>query len=175
MSRDAHRASAPMNIDLFIVTFSDTRDPTTDRGGDLIDKLATAAGHRIRGRVILREQADRVRFEVASLLARDDFDALIATGGTGIAPRDQAPDLFALLYDRVLPGFGELFRMLSFAEIGAAAWLSRASAGIVRGKAVFSLPGSPAAVQLAMERLVLPELGHVVGELRRSPGPESNR
>ncbi len=169
MSRDAHRSSAPTSVILFIVTFSDTRDRSTDRGGDLIEELAVAAGHRVQGRAIVREHADRARLEIASLLARDDFDVLIATGGTGIAPRDVAADVLALLYERTLPGFGELFRMLSFAEIGSAAWLSRASAGIARGKAVFSLPGSPGAARLGMERLVLPELGHVVAELRR-PG-----
>jgi len=167
MSRDAHRASAPTSVDLFIVTFSDTRDRTTDRGGDVVEELGVAAGHRIQGRAIVREHAERARHEIASLLARDDFDVLIATGGTGIAPRDLAADLFELLYERTLPGFGELFRMLSFAEIGGAAWLSRASAGIVRGKAVFSLPGSPPAARLGMEQLVLPELGHLVAELRR--------
>jgi len=167
MSRDAHRASAPTSVGLFIVTFSDTRDRSTDRGGDAVEEMAVAAGHRIQGRAIVREQVEHARLEIASLLARDDFDVLITTGGTGIAPRDLAADLFGLLYERTLPGFGELFRMLSFAEIGSAAWLSRASAGIARGKAVFSLPGSPAAARLAMEQLVLPELGHVVGELRR--------
>lgn len=167
MSRDAHRASAPTSVVLFIVTFSDTRHHDTDRGGDLIAELAIAAGHRIQDRAIVREDADRAQREVEAVLARDDFEVLIATGGTGIAPRDVAADLFSSLYDRTLPGFGELFRMLSFGEIGSAAWLSRASAGIARGKAVFSLPGSPPAVRLAMEQLVLPELGHVVAELRR--------
>lgn len=170
MSRDAHRAAAPAGVAIFIVTFSDTRDLSTDTGGALVEELTTAAGHRVQGRAILREDPDRLLHDIAALLARDDFEVLLTTGGTGVAPRDLAADALSLLYDRPLPGFGELFRALSGAEVGAAAYLSRASAGIARDKAVFSLPGSPSAVRLGMERLVLPEIGHVVAELRRDAG-----
>lgn len=170
MSRDAHRAAAPAGVAVFIVTFSDTRDLSTDTGGALVEELTTAAGHRVQGRAIVREDPDRLLHDVAAILARDDFEVLLTTGGTGIAPRDVAADALHLLYDRPLSGFGELFRAFSGTEVGAAAYLSRASAGIARGKAVFSLPGSPGAVRLGMERLVLPEIGHVVAELRRDAG-----
>jgi molybdenum cofactor biosynthesis protein B len=139
-------------------------------GGDLVAALSTGAGHEVRGRIILREHPERLLHDVASILGRDDFEVLVATGGTGIAGRDLAADVFGRLYERSLPGFGESFRALSFAEIGSAAYLSRASAGIARGKVVYSLPGSPAAVRLGMERLIMPELGHVVAELRRTGG-----
>ena len=158
---------APQRIAAYVVTLSDTRDASNDTSGDAIQSLLEAAGHAIGGREILREDPATLEPALQRILARGDVDVVLLTGGTGIAPRDLTYDLLARLYERPLPGFGELFRRLSYDEIGSAAMLSRASAGVASGKAIFSMPGSRGAVRLAMEALVLPELGHVVGELRR--------
>ena len=153
-----------------MLTVSDTRDTTTDTSGAALRASLTAAGHAVDGPVILREDPRTLPQQLAQAIESTAADAVVVHGGTGIAPRDQTPDILLRLYERPLPGFGELFRALSYAEIGSAAMLSRASAGVVGGKMVFSLPGSRRAVQLALERLILPELGHLVGELRRSAG-----
>jgi molybdenum cofactor biosynthesis protein B len=155
---------------VFVATLSDTRDAHNDRSGALIRALLEEEGHVVAGTAIWREDAGTLRREIDTLLERADLDAVVLTGGTGIAPRDITFDLLAALYERPLPGFGELFRMLSYAEIGSAAYLSRASAGVARGKMIFSLPGSLGAVRLGMLKLVLPELGHVVAELHRTSG-----
>ena len=149
----------------FVLTISDTRTPDTDASGDAIVETLTAAGHEVTGRDIVRDDPAAVREVVgARALAAE---AIITTGGTGITARDSTFEAIASLLEKRLDGFGELFRMLSYEEIGPAAMLSRACAGTVGRCAVFSLPGSEHAVRLAMTKLIVPEIGHVVRELNR--------
>jgi molybdenum cofactor biosynthesis protein B len=143
---------------------SDTRTLETDAGGALVAELLAGAGHPLVSRELVRDDAEAIRSAALAALAQPEVRALIVTGGTGVAPRDVTPDALEPLFERTLPGFGELFRMLSFAEIGSAALLSRACAGLRGGRLVFVLPGSRGALRLAMERLILPELGHLAGE-----------
>lgn len=167
MSLEAHRAAAPRQLTVGVVTLSDSRHAATDTSGAAIRTALLAAGHAVRGPQILREDPLTLRPELAAACVQPGVDALIVSGGTGLAPRDLAFEVLTGLYTRPLPGFGELFRSLSYAAIGSAALLSRASAGVVGDRLVFSIPGSPAAVQLALEKLILPELAHAIGELRR--------
>ena len=167
MSETQHRATAPQRVAVFVLTLSDTRDAASDTSGGAIRDALLSAGHNVVGTQILREDPATLGTEMAAVFALPGVDAVVVTGGTGIAPRDLASDTLATLYERTLPGFGELFRALSYVEIGSAALLSRASAGVVGGKIVFSVPGSRGAVQLALDKLILPELAHLVGELRR--------
>ena len=129
--------------------------------------MLTGAGHKVVGYTIVQEEPERIREAFREQIEHAGVDAVISTGGTGIAARDLTHEVVAELLEKRLDGFGELFRALSYEEIGSAAMLSRAVAGTAGGTAIFSLPGSPAGVRLAMKRLVLPEIGHVVGELRR--------
>jgi molybdenum cofactor biosynthesis protein B len=169
---DEHRARAPASsaVRVAILTASDSRTAATDEGGRLVKTLAEEAGLAVVGEALLREDEAALRAHVAALAAAGGADALLVTGGTGLGPRDRAPEAIGALFERRLPGFGELFRMLSFQEIGAAAMLSRAEAGVVGGMLVFLMPGSPAAVRLAMQRLIIPELAHAIGQLRRPEG-----
>jgi molybdenum cofactor biosynthesis protein B len=147
-----------------IVTVSDTRTLTTDTGGARIAELLAEAGHPVVSREVVRDEPDRIRGALERWLQGDGVRAVILTGGTGVAPRDVTPETVEPLLDRVVPGFGELFRMLSWQEVGSAALLSRALAGIAAGRVVFVLPGSRAAVELALTKLILPELGHLAAE-----------
>ena len=173
MGAQEHRslAPAPGLVKIFIMTASDSRTPETNQGGRLVKELAQAAGFVIAGESLLPDDRDALRAAVAELCAREAADVILLTGGTGIAHRDNTVEAVAALLDKRLDGYGELFRMLSFAEIGSAAMLSRAIAGTIGRVALFAMPGSPAGVRLAMERLILPELAHVVGELNRPGGP----
>jgi len=162
-----HRAHAPQQVPCAVVTVSDTRTLADDSGGALLCSLLEAAGHPVAERLLVHDDVAEIGAALDALLARDDCAAVLLTGGTGVAPRDVTPEAVAVRLDRTLPGFGELFRQLSFAEIGAAAMVSRALAGIARGKPVFALPGSRGAIRLALEQLILPELGHLVGEARK--------
>ena len=160
-----HRNDAPASVTCCVLTISDTRTPETDSSGDAIAAALEEAGHQVATRRILPDDPSEVREFVASQASV--VQVIITTGGTGITSRDSTFEAIASLLDKRLDGFGELFRMLSFAEIGSAAMLSRASAGTVGRAAVFSLPGSEHAVRLAMSKLILPEVGHVVRELAR--------
>jgi molybdenum cofactor biosynthesis protein B len=166
-----HRAYAPKSIACAVLTVSDSRTIADDTSGKLIAELLAASGHGARERQIVPDDADAIRLAVLRVLARADIAALIATGGTGVSPRDVTPDTLEPLFEKRLLGFGELFRMLSYQEIGAAAVLSRATAGTASGKVIYVLPGSSGAVRLAMEKLILPELAHIVGQLRRADAP----
>jgi molybdopterin adenylyltransferase len=157
-----HKAAAPASVRCFVVTVSDTRTEDTDRSGRAIIDLLTAAGHNAVGRAIVKDEPALVRDTVERQLANPDVQVIITTGGTGISSRDSTYESVSALLQKRLDGFGELFRMLSYQEIGSAAMMSRASAGLASGKIVVSLPGSEAAVRLAMERLLIPELGHLV-------------
>jgi molybdenum cofactor biosynthesis protein B len=165
VSAPAHRKDAPASVRCFVLTISDTRTEANDASGGAIVELLTGAGHQVAGRRIVRDDPAAVREAVQS--AVNTADVIITTGGTGITARDSTYEALAALLDKRLDGFGELFRMLSYAEIGAAAMLSRATAGSIGSTAVFSLPGSEHAVRLAMTKLILPEAGHVVRELGR--------
>jgi len=167
MSQDEHKARAPRSVRCFIVTVSDTRTEATDASGRAIADLLTAAGHVVAGRTIVKDEAELVRGTLERQLASADVQAIITTGGTGITARDSTYEVVTGLLQKRLDGFGELFRMLSFEQIGPAAMMSRACAGLVAGHIVISLPGSEAAVRLAMERLVVPELGHLVQQAGR--------
>jgi len=147
-----------------VITVSDTRTIETDTGGALVVQHLEAAGHPVASREIVADEPAQIAAAVSRALAADGVRAIILTGGTGVAPRDVTPDTVEPLLERIVPGFGELFRQLSFADIGSAAILSRALAGLARGRVVFVIPGSRGAVQLAMEKLILPELGHLAGE-----------
>jgi molybdopterin adenylyltransferase len=159
-----HRREAKTAVATWVITVSDTRTPETDTGGQLLADLLAKAGHPVVGRQIARDEPAAITAALDAALARADVAAVLLTGGTGIAPRDVTPEAIAPRLEREIPGFGELFRSLSYAEIGSAAMLSRAVAGIAAGRLVVALPGSRAAIQLAMEKLVLPELGHLAAE-----------
>ena len=163
-----HRAEAGKPVLGFaLLTVSDSRSERTDKGGALLASLVGEAGHRLVSRGLVRDDIGEIRAEVKAALAMPEVDVVLVTGGTGLAPRDVTIEAIEPLFEKGIPGFGELFRMLSFAEIGAAAMLSRATAGLVSGRAVFLLPGSPAALELALSRLVLPEVAHLLAQARR--------
>ena len=151
----------------FVVTVSDTRTEKSDTGGRAIVQLLEGAGHTVTGRAIVRDEPALVRALVEQQLADPAVQVVITTGGTGISSRDTTYEALAALLEKRLDGFGEIFRALSFQEIGPAAMLSRACAGVARGKIVVALPGSEQAVRLAMDRLLLPELGHLVQQVSK--------
>ena len=162
-----HQQQAPRSVRCYIVTVSDTRTMETDTAGRAIAELLQSAGHTIAGRTIVRDDPEMVRGIVERHVASQDVQAIITTGGTGISSRDSTYEAVTSLLEKRLDGFGELFRMLSYEQIGAAAMLSRACAGLVAGRIVVALPGSEAAVRLAVEKLLIPELGHLVREANR--------
>ena len=159
-----HRRDAAVRIPTVVITVSDTRTLETDTGGGRVVELLEGAGHPVVDREIVPDAPAAIANALDRALAREDTRAVILTGGTGVAPRDVTPDTVEPLLDRVVPGFGELFRLLSYEDIGSAALLSRALAGLAGGRVVFVLPGSRGAVKLAMEKLILPEIGHLAAE-----------
>ena len=167
VSEAEHKAAAPQSVRCFVITVSDTRTHETDTSGRAIASLLEAAGHVVAGRTIVRDDPDLVRGTIERQIANSDAQVIITTGGTGITSRDSTYEAIDTLLQKRLDGFGELFRMLSYQQIGAAAMMSRAAAGLVAGRIVVSLPGSEAAVRLAMERLLIPELGHLVQQASR--------
>ncbi|MEK7701167.1 MAG: MogA/MoaB family molybdenum cofactor biosynthesis protein [candidate division NC10 bacterium] len=162
-----HKAQAPRSIGCWVVTISDTRTPETDTSGALIRELLSAAGHQVIGSAIVRDEPADVQQVVRETCKDDRVQAVILTGGTGITSRDSTFEAIEALLEKRLPGFGELFRMLSYQEIGAAAMLSRAQLGIHARRIVASLPGSPTACRLALDKLLIPELPHLVREVGR--------
>ena len=167
MSATEHKAQAPRAVRCYVLTVSDTRTADTDTSGRAIRALLEEAGHVVVGHDIVRDEPSEVTAHVVAQFGDGPVQVIITTGGTGITSRDDTFDAIDALLDKRLTGFGELFRMLSFAEIGSAAMMSRATAGTVGRRAVFVLPGSEAAVRLAMTRLIVPELGHVAQQLAR--------
>src|SRR4051812_17664835 len=165
VSVDEHRKTAVSGVRCAVLTISDTRALESDVSGRTIVELLEGAGHVVAKRQILRDEPKDVHEAVLGQVG--GVDAVITTGGTGITSRDSTYEAVASLFDKRLEGFGELFRALSYQEIGSAAMLSRAAAGVARGTAIFLLPGAENAVRLAMTKLILPELGHVIRELRR--------
>jgi molybdenum cofactor biosynthesis protein B len=166
MSLDDHRRAAPASLGFGVLTISDTRDEPADRGGAYLIEALAAAGHRLAWRGLVRDEAADIARAVREAVAEAAVDLVLTTGGTGIAPRDVTVPALEELFEGRIPGFGELFRWLSYKEIGSAAMLSRATAGLVGGKVVLALPGSPKALRLAMQELVLPEAGHLVAQAR---------
>ena len=160
-----HRKNAVTGVRCAVLTISDTRGMETDVSGRTIVELLEAAGHVVAKRQILRDEPTDVPDAVVAQVG--GVDAIVTTGGTGMTSRDSTYEAVVGLFEKRLDGFGELFRTLSYQEIGSAAMLSRACAGIARGTAIFLLPGAENAVRLAMTKLIIPELGHVVRELQR--------
>jgi molybdenum cofactor biosynthesis protein B len=169
VSHIEHKAQSPTSIRCAILTVSDTRTEATDTGGKVISTLLIEAGHEVVAKRILRDEPMLVQQLILSLIADEEarVQAIITTGGTGITSRDSTYEAVVALFEKQLDGFGELFRMLSYQEIGAAAMLSRACAGVLRKRIIVSLPGSEHAVRMAMTRLILPELGHLIREVSR--------
>ena len=166
-STEKHRKASPERIRVAVLTISDTRTAETDTGGNIIIDSMQKAGHEVVYREIVKDDAPQIKKSLERLLADAGVDAIVTTGGTGISARDTTYEVVIRMLDRQLDGFGELFRMLSYEEVGAAAILSRAVAGAAGSKFVACLPGSTNAVRLAMEKLLVPEIPHVVFELRK--------
>jgi molybdenum cofactor biosynthesis protein B len=164
---DQHRAESPRTVRCAVITVSDTRSFETDTGGQTIVDMLTAAGHQVVHRHLIRDEPSPMRALLESLREDPEIDVILMTGGTGLGSRDQTFETVSALLDKPLPGFGELFRMLSYQEIGAAAMLSRATGGLIGRKILLTMPGSRGGVRLAMEALIIPELGHLVREARR--------
>ena len=162
-----HKATAPKSVGCYVVTVSDTRTEATDTGGRAIVELLTAAGHRIVGRSLVRDDPEQLRDAIGRQLANPDVQVVITTGGTGITSRDCTYEAVSSMLWKRLDGFGELFRALSYEQIGSGAMMSRALAGVVAGRIIAALPGSEAGVRLALEKLLIPELGHLVREATR--------
>ena len=168
MSYDKHaKAAAKVCARCAVVTLSDTRTEATDSSGKMICDLLRAAGQSVVHYCVVKDDALPFERLLRSLLEREDVDAILTTGGTGVSRRDLASDVVGRVIERRLDGFGELFRMLSYGEIGSGAMMSRAVGGVAGGKVVFAMPGSSGAVELGMRKLILPELGHLIGELRK--------
>ena len=167
MGHIEHKKLSPAVAHVYILTISDTRTEATDTSGRAIIDLLWAGGHEVTGRKLVRDEPDQVRAAIGEQLKQPGVQVIITTGGTGITSRDTTFEAIDALLEKRLDGFGELFRMLSYEEIGSAAMLSRACAGLAGRKVIISLPGSEAAVRLAMTKLVLPELGHLVREASR--------
>jgi molybdenum cofactor biosynthesis protein B len=167
VSHQEHKKHGPASVACFVLTVSDTRTPDTDTSGRAIRDLLAAAGHAVSGDAIVRDEPVQVRDQVLARCRDEATQVIITTGGTGITSRDGTYEAVDGLLEKRLHGFGELFRMLSFQEIGSAAMMSRATAGTVQGKVIFVLPGSENAVRLAMTRLIIPELAHVVQQVRK--------
>ena len=168
MSADEHRQKAGTQpVPVAIVTVSDTRTPETDANRHYIEKRLTDLGHITAAYRLIKDEPDQVADAMTEMAARDDVRLILFNGGTGISPRDTTYDVISRMLEKTLPGFGELFRMFSYQEVGAAAMFSRATAGVYRGTLVFSMPGSPNAVQVALEKLILPEINHLAWEVVR--------
>jgi molybdenum cofactor biosynthesis protein B len=166
-STQQHRQASPKAVRCAVVTVSDTRTLASDRGGELLATSLTGAGHQVVRREIVADEPTRIRAILTELADAAVVDAVLITGGTGIAARDQTFETVSQMLTKTLPGYGELFRMLSYQDIGPAAMLSRTIGGVIGQVVVLTMPGSPAAVQLALEKLILPELGHLVYEPRK--------
>ena len=170
-----HQAAAALIVARCgIVTVSDTRNIDTDRSGKRIAEMLTTAGHQVVDRAIVPDDPAELRPLLAVMLSRNDIDAVITNGGTGVSRRDQTIQTVEKILEVPLPGFGELFRMLSFKQIGSAAMMSRALAGIAGQRVLIALPGSTAAVELAMFELILPQLGHLLHELQKGHHPPNS-
>lgn len=170
MAVHEHKNKAHRTVRCAVITLSDTRDETTDKSGQRIKALLAEHEQPVVSYQILKDEPDQITAAVQALLARPDVDVILTNGGTGIAPRDTTFEAIQGLLEKEIPGFGEMFRMLSYEDIGSAAMLTRATAGVAQGKVIVSLPGSTGAVELGMTKLVLPELGHMLFVLQGGRG-----
>ena len=167
MSYTEHKHQAAKQVNCTVITISDTRTVETDASGQLMVALLERNGHRVLRKMIVPDEPDAIEAHLREGIASEDIQAILCNGGTGISVRDRSYEAIEKILDKRLDGFGELFRMLSYQEIGSAAMMSRAVAGIAGDTIIFSTPGSKNAVRLAMEQLILPELGHLVWELTK--------
>lgn len=168
MGTAEHREKAGRDsVTVAIVTVSDTRSPETDANRHYIERRMNELGHVVAAYRLIKDEPDQVAAALEELVALPDVRLILFNGGTGISPRDTTYDVISRMLEKTLPGFGELFRMLSYQEVGAAAMLSRATAGVYKKTLVFSMPGSPNAVQVALEKLILPEINHLAWEVVR--------
>ncbi|WP_447975567.1 MogA/MoaB family molybdenum cofactor biosynthesis protein [Nitrospira sp. Kam-Ns4a] len=167
MSHEEHKRHAPRRVGCLVITCSDTRTPETDTSGALIRRLLTEAGHEVVGYHVVKDEPAAIRALIEAGVRQDGVQAVIINGGTGISRRDSTFEAVDALLEKRLDGFGEIFRYLTYLDIGSPAIMSRATAGLYKGRILFSTPGSEAAVRLAMEKLILPELGHIIRELAK--------
>ena len=166
MAVHEHKEKAQKNVRCFVITVSDSRDESTDTSGRTIKQFLSGEGHHAAGYRIVKDEPLEIAALLEEALGKADVEAVIVNGGTGIAPRDGTYEVVSRFLDKKLDGFGEIFRYLSYLDIGSAAIMSRAAAGTARGKVLISLPGSKGAVTLAMEKLILPEIRHMVSQLQ---------
>lgn len=166
MTQQPHPDSSQITVTCAVVTVSDTRTNETDKSGQIIQQLLVNANHAVKAYRIIKDEPAQIQEQI-ELLGKLKIEVVIFNGGTGIAPRDTTYDAIEKLLSKILPGFGELFRFLSYQEIGSRAIASRAVAGVYQDKLIFSLPGSSNAVRLAMEKLIIPELVHLVSQMRK--------
>jgi molybdenum cofactor biosynthesis protein B len=164
---DEHRCKAPKSVSVAVITVSDTRTDKDDTSGDAIIALASAAGHRVVRKAIVKDDVHEIQRTLRELIEDKGVQVVVMNGGTGVTKRDVTLEAVSHFEEKPIPGFGELFRALSYQEVGSAAMLSRAAAFVSEGKVVFCLPGSERAVRLGVSKLILPELGHVVWEVGR--------
>ena len=162
-----HKSHAPRKIGCMVITCSDTRTPDSDTSGQLIQKLLKDQGHSVAAYHLVKDEPEQIKARITEGTGNDHVQAIIINGGTGISRRDSTFEAVDGMLEKRLDGFGEVFRFLTYQEIGSAAIMSRATAGIIKGRVLFSTPGSENAVRLAMEKLILPELGHLVKELTK--------
>jgi len=166
MSVEEHKAKGKRSIGCFVLTVSDTRDESSDTSGQLIKSQIAAENHQLAGYQIVKDEPAEIEALLRKVLARPEVEAIIVNGGTGISPRDGTYEVIVKLLDKKLDGLGEVFRFLSYQDIGSAAIMSRAVAGCAQGKVLISLPGSRGAVGLALEKIIWPELRHMVSQLQ---------
>lgn len=167
MSLLEHKQNTLKDINIMVLTISDTRDEQTDKSGKLMMDLIKSHDFVVKAYKIVKDEREQILSEVLEGIRRTEIDVIVTNGGTGLSNRDVTLEVMEQVIEKPIPGFGELFRMLSYEEIGSAAILSRAIGGIAKGTAIFSTPGSTGAVKLAMEKLILPELGHILKEIRK--------
>ncbi len=167
MSYQEHKQEAPKSVTCAIIIISDTRTEQTDESGKLIKQKLSQNGHEVAFYTILKNEADSIKKQIDELLQKGELQVIITSGGTGVSHRDITVETVSPVLEKKLDGFGELFRFLSYQEIGTSSIMSRAIAGVARGKVILCLPGSLAAVNLAMDKVILPEIGHLVREATR--------
>lgn len=167
MSYREHREQSPQNLGCAVITVSDSRTEQTDKSGDFIKKRLAESGHKVTGYALLKNEPATIRKTISEFLEKPETQVIITTGGTGLSRRDVTVETVSPMLEKKLDGFGELFRSLSYEEIGTAAILSRAVGGVIKCKVILCLPGSLGAVTTAMERVILPEVRHMVREATR--------
>ena len=167
MGRKEHLERSRKEVTVAIVVISDSRTPNTDESGKVAADILRKEGHTVAEQLLVGNDRDAITNTLSSLTNRADIDAVLTIGGTGISKRDITVDVLSRLMEKRLDGFGEMFRMMSYKEIGTGALMSRATAGVIGGKVVMCLPGSPEAIKLAVKRIIIPEIGHMVHEATR--------